>query len=55
MLRTPSDELWQEMAYLAYHLHWPMDDLLDLSHRDRVRLILMVSGIDSQSAGRRQR
>ena len=37
MLRYPADALWQEIAYLAYHLHWPMDDLLDLEHMDRVR------------------
>ena len=23
MLRYPTDALWQEIAYLAYHLHWP--------------------------------
>ncbi len=33
----PEASLWSEIAYLAYHLHWPLDDLLDLEHMDRVR------------------
>ena len=41
-MRYPTDALWQEIAYLAYHLHWPMDDLLDLEHMDRVRLVRSV-------------
>jgi hypothetical protein len=24
-----------ETARLAYHLHWPLDTILDLEHRDR--------------------
>jgi hypothetical protein len=28
-----------ETARLAYHLHWPLDTILDLEHRDR-RLFL---------------
>jgi hypothetical protein len=31
--------LLREAARLAYHLHWPLDDILDLEHRDR-RLFL---------------
>ena len=42
MMRYPSDALWQEIAYLAYHLHWPLDELLDLEPvlRDAVVLAL---------------
>jgi len=42
MMRYPTDALWQEIAYLAYHLHWPLDTLLDLEHLDRVRLVRAV-------------
>ena len=34
----PEDALWDEIAYLAYHLHWDFDQLLDLAHQDRARL-----------------
>jgi hypothetical protein len=39
-MRGPSpDELLAETARLAYHLHWPLDTILDLEHSDR-RLFL---------------
>ncbi|MDQ1712827.1 MAG: hypothetical protein QOE45_2277, partial [Frankiaceae bacterium] len=25
MLRYPPEAIWQEVAFLAYHLHWPLD------------------------------
>lgn len=46
MLRYPETAVWQEVTYLAYHLHWDLDDLLDLEHRQRVRLIGMVADVD---------
>ena len=30
-----ADLLHEEVSYLAYHLHWSFDDLLDLEHDDR--------------------
>ena len=51
MLRYPADALWQEIAYLAYHLHWPMDDLLDLEHMDRVRMVRAVVDDERASVG----
>ena len=39
-MRGPSaEELLGETARLAFHLHWPLDTILDLEHRDR-RLFL---------------
>ena len=52
MLRYPVEVLWQEIAYLAYHLHWPMDDLLDLEHMDRVRMVRAVVSGACQRVGR---
>ena len=43
------DALWQEIAYLAYHLHWPLDDLLDLEHMDRVRLVRAVAALNERA------
>jgi hypothetical protein len=36
------------MAYLAYHLHWPLDQLLDLEHADRRAWVQQVSGINEK-------
>jgi hypothetical protein len=49
MLRYPTDALWQEIAFLAYHLHWSMDDLLDLEHMDRVRMVRAVVNLNEQA------
>ena len=30
-----TDRIHEEIAYLAHHLHWRLDDILDLEHHDR--------------------
>lgn len=49
MLRYPVDAIWQEISYLAYHLHWPLDALLDLEHMDRVRMVRSVSALNERA------
>ena len=39
MKRPSPDELLREAARLAYHLHWPLDTILDLEHADRRRFL----------------
>jgi hypothetical protein len=39
MTRPSPGELLGETARLAYHLHWPLDAILDLEHRDRRRFL----------------
>ena len=39
-MRGPSlERLLGETARLAYHLHWPLDVILDLEHHDRRRFL----------------
>lgn len=39
-MRRPSpEELLAETARLAYHLHWPLETILDLEHADRARFL----------------
>ncbi len=45
----PETSLWSEIAYLAYHLHWDLDRLLDLEHQDRARLIEMVAEMNDRA------
>src|SRR5438045_220730 len=49
MKRYPAEALWQELAYLAYHLHWDIDDLLDLEHADRARLVTAVASLNARA------
>lgn len=46
----PLDRLQEEVAYLAYHFHWPMDDLLALEHRDRQIWVEEVAKINRRLA-----
>ena len=39
MTRPSPELLLTETARLAYHLHWPLDTILDLEHPDRRRFL----------------
>ncbi len=34
--------------YLAYYLHWPLEEILDLAHSARARVIGEVGKINAQ-------
>ena len=42
MTRPSPEQLLEETARLAFHLHWPLDTILDLEHRDRRRFLLQA-------------
>jgi len=44
----PLERLYEEMAYLAYHLHWAQNQLLDMEHSDRLRWVEEVSRINQR-------
>ncbi len=44
----PLDELFEEVAFLAYHFHWPLEDILHLEHGDRQRFIEEISAINRE-------
>jgi hypothetical protein len=42
----------EEMAYLAYHLHWSHRELMELDHHARRRWVAQVSALNERlSAG----
>jgi hypothetical protein len=45
------DTLFQEIAYVAYHFHWPLDDILDLEHPLRQRFVAEVDEINRRIGG----
>jgi hypothetical protein len=48
-----ADRLHAEVAYVAYHFHWPLDDILDLEHPDRVRFAAEIGHLNQRVAERR--
>ncbi len=45
MTRPSPEEVLSETARLAYHLHWPLDTILDLEHSDRRRFLREAEAI----------
>ena len=44
MTRPSPEALLSETARIAYHLHWPLDTILDLEHADRRRCLEEAEG-----------
>lgn len=44
-----TDRLHEEVAYLAFHLHWSLDDILDLEHPDRLRYVAEVERLGTRA------
>ena len=42
----PQERLYQELAFLAYNLHWPYEHLLQMEHQERLRWVEEVSAIN---------
>ena len=41
-----TDRLFEEIAYIAYHFHWPLDEILDLEHPLRRRFVEEIARIN---------
>jgi hypothetical protein len=42
------DKLSGEVAYIAYHFHWAMDDILEMEHKERHMWIKEISEINKR-------
>ena len=47
-----ADRLRSEVAYVAYHFHWPLDAILDLEHAERQGYIGEIARLNEAAAGR---
>lgn len=41
-----ADRLFEESAYVAYHFHWSLGEILDLEHPTRVRFVEEIARIN---------
>jgi hypothetical protein len=37
-----TDEVYREVAYVAYHFHWSFDDIVDMEHPQRRRFVAEI-------------
>lgn len=43
-----SEQLFEEVAYVAYHFHWPYTELMNLDHLERRRWIQEIAKINQR-------
>ena len=51
----PSARLLEEVAYIAFHFHWPYDQVMDLEHGERQWWVAEIAKLNrrlSAAAGR---
>ena len=42
----PAEAIYEEVAYVAYHLGWSRSEILDLEHAERLRYVRLIDRID---------
>ena len=43
-----AEQLYTEVAYVAYHFHWSMAEILDLEHAERLRYVAEIAKINNR-------
>lgn len=42
----PADQLYEEAAFIAYYVHWSLEDVFGLPHYERIRWCKEISEIN---------
>lgn len=48
VISYPSDTLYEEVAFIAYHFHWSQNDILNLEHKTRQRWVTEINKINEK-------
>ncbi len=43
-----AEVLYEEVAYVAFHFHWALDDILDLEHPMRQRFVAEIGRLENR-------
>lgn len=44
----PLKQLYEEVAFVAYHFHWGQAEVMEMEHGDRRRWVSEISGINGR-------
>ena len=44
----PLEQLFEEVAYVAYYLHWPLEGILEMEHDDRREWVAKIAEINKK-------
>ena len=47
----PLKALYEEVAFVAYHFHWPPETILNLEHAERQKWVREISNINQRMNG----
>ena len=50
MTGYPSDRLFEEVAYIAHHFHWPYEQIMQMEHSERQQWVAEIAKINRQLA-----
>lgn len=48
MVGYPIDQLTEEVAFIAYHFHWPHDQIMELEHLERRHWVERISQLNQR-------
>ncbi|MFM7204867.1 MAG: DUF6760 family protein [Myxococcota bacterium] len=40
--------MYREVAYIAYHFHWSIDDIMEMEHRERAIWVKQIAEINEK-------
>jgi hypothetical protein len=43
-----TDRIYEEVAYVAFHFHWSMSEILDLEHAERQRYVEQIGRLNTR-------
>jgi hypothetical protein len=46
-----TNRIYEEVAYVAYYLHWPLNEILDMEHPVRRRFVEEIGRINRSLSG----
>ncbi len=44
----PPERMFEEVAYVAYHFHWPYDQIMNLEHVERRRWVDEIAKLNTR-------
>jgi hypothetical protein len=47
--------LYEEVAFIAYHFHWPFEEIINMEHKERNRWCEEISRINKRLSGEKQK
>jgi hypothetical protein len=47
----PSERIYEEVAFIAYHFHWPHDEIMAMDHFERKKWVEEISRIHRKISG----